>query len=167
MVKTVETLESCRELCNDMYYRLREIHELLEKHSKATLRKKVELDEKLFASVELLCIELEKFDDAFFKEIYKDARKIASLATKNPNEIKDVEALLEKIEDTFNLIRKIQVQHRRRVYFLTQLAKKLHNLVQHLIKDVKELERKWAKKIRIPESTVGGEQHGSKTYKKT
>ena len=140
---TIGTLETPFQICQDMVLKLGEIQSALKKHNQTFKpAERTASDKKVVEAFELLSSEMDKFDAAYFREIYKDAQQIAALAQRNPAVVVDCKQILKKLEEIFKLLKKAHKEHKRKQHFFVKFAHKMAKLTRKLTKGVGKLEKK-------------------------
>lgn len=160
-VTTIGTLETPYQICQDMYSKLADIQRVLQQHSRTVKPgEKVMAGEKIIGSIEVISSEVDKFNDAFFSQLYRDAQRIAALAKKDPQAVKDAKAMLKRIERIFRLIKKAHREHMKREHFFVSFSHKLAHLTKRLTKGVEKLERQQERAKRHHERVIDQQVKG-------
>jgi len=144
-MRSVYTLEEPRELLNDLYYDLTKLFSGVQKHDAAsTPKEKIEWDKTIHKYTELLEDEFLKYEYSFFRQMRRDAERVAEIARKNPEKAEEVNELIKKIEEMFVELNKSEFRLHFRIMFMSGMIRKSKAETLRIAKKVKGFGKKWA-----------------------
>ena len=137
----IYTLESVRQLLNDMYERLSQFFLKVRRHEAASPQERIKIDQEflhLSESLELLYL---KFEYALMERMHKDALNLYAQMRRKPDDAEIAERYLETVEDLYEEIRKAKTKLYFKTWFLKKIARQ-HG--QHVRRLDKKLHKAWS-----------------------
>jgi hypothetical protein len=149
-MRSVYTLEEPRELLNDLHYDLTRLFSGVRGHEAAgTAKEKVEWDKTIRKYTELLEDEFLKYEFSFFRQMRRDAERVAEIAKRNPEKAEEVNELIKQIEDMFVELGKTEFKLHFRIMFLSGMIRKSKAETLRVAKKVRGFGKKWADRKEI------------------
>ncbi|MBU0614957.1 MAG: hypothetical protein KJ601_02595 [Nanoarchaeota archaeon] len=143
-MRNIYTLEEPRELINDLHEQSRRIFQAVHSHDSASLAKeKVDWDKTISKYTELFEDEFLRYEFAFFRQMRRDAQRIAEIAAQNPEKAEEVEELIKKVEELFTEFRKSEMKLHFRIMFMSGFIRRCKAETLRAARKVKGFSKQW------------------------